>query len=336
MLQFRKIRGIFPGLALSVAVAASALLIERVEAGLLGFAWVDGLVLAILLGTLIHTVFGLGNGFLPGVAFSARTLLEVAIVLIGASISTAAIGVAGWSMLIVVASVVFVALAASYAIGRTLGLGDRLAMLVACGNSICGNSAIMAAAPVIDADSQDVAASIAFTAALGVLVVLLLPLGFRFFEPTDMHYGIIAGMSVYAVPQVLAATMPVSAVSAQIGTLVKLMRVLMLGPVVLALGLLRGEPGRARARIGHMLPWFICGFVAMAAARSFDLVPSALLEPLRQASTILTVVSMAALGLSVDLRSILASGGRVLAAGCLSILLLLGLAILALHVIPAG
>ncbi len=209
-------------------------------------------------------------------------------------------------------------------------------MLVACGNSICGNSAIMAAAPVIGADSEEVAASIAFTAALGVLVVLLLPLGARLFGLTDMRYGIIAGMTVYAVPQVLAATVPVSAVSTQIGTLVKLMRVLMLGPVVLALGLLRGRPGRARAKIGQMLPWFILGFVAMAAARSLGLVPQAALTPLSHASSILTVIAMAALGLSVDLRTVLASGGRVLAAGCLSILLMLALGMLALHAIPAS
>ena len=57
-----------------------------------------------------------------------------------------------------------------------LRLPQRMAMLVACGNSICGNSAIAAVAPVIGADADDVAASIAFTAVLGVIVVLALPL----------------------------------------------------------------------------------------------------------------------------------------------------------------
>ena len=113
MLPLPEVRGIFPGLALSVEVAAVALLIERAEAALLGFAWVDGLVMAILLGTLIHTVFGLRGVFLPGIGFAAKTVLEVAIVLLGASISTAAIAVAGWSMLAVVAAAVFAALAAS-------------------------------------------------------------------------------------------------------------------------------------------------------------------------------------------------------------------------------
>ena len=71
---------------------------------------------------------------------------------------------------------VIIAIGASFGIGRALGLPKRMATLVACGNSICGNSAIAAVAPVIGADGDDVAASIAFTAVLGVVVVLGLPL----------------------------------------------------------------------------------------------------------------------------------------------------------------
>ena len=71
---------------------------------------------------------------------------------------------------------VAVTLAVSYTIGRALGLNVKLAILVACGNSICGNSAIATVAPIIGADGQDIAASISFTAVLGVLMVLGLPL----------------------------------------------------------------------------------------------------------------------------------------------------------------
>ena len=83
-----------------------------------------------------------------------------------------------------------------------------MAVLVACGNSICGNSAIAAVAPVIGADGKDVAASIAFTAVLGVLVVLGLPLLVPLLRLSETQYGVLAGLTVYAVPQVLAATAP--------------------------------------------------------------------------------------------------------------------------------
>ena len=223
-----------------------------------------------MIGTLIHTVCGMHARLIPGIDFAAKFVLEVAVVLLGVSISFAAIRDAGLGLLGVVAGVVICSLGVSYGLGRMVGLSDRLATLVACGNSICGNSAIVAAAPVIDADSDDIAASIAFTAALGILVVLLLPLLPSLSGMNERHYGIFAGMTVYAVPQVLAATVPVGVVSTQIGALVKLMRVLMLGPVILALGMKKSpwhrSPGyrASRSVVHHRLSWDddpqYCGF----------------------------------------------------------------------------
>jgi uncharacterized membrane protein YadS len=110
-----------------------------------------------------------------------------------------------------------------------------MSILIACGNSICGNSAIAAVAPVIGADGDDIAASISFTAVLGVVVVLTLPLLVPILQLSLTQYGVLAGLTVYAVPQVLAATLPIGALSNQVGTVIKLVRVLMLGPVVLGL-----------------------------------------------------------------------------------------------------
>src|SRR3546814_8154148 len=103
-------------------------------------------------------------------------------------------------------------------------------MLIACGNAICGNSAIAAVAPVIDAESDDVAAAIGFTAVLGVVVVLAMPglAALAGFEGAKA--GALAGLTVYAVPQVLAAAAPMGPAAVQMGTLVKLTRVLTLGP----------------------------------------------------------------------------------------------------------
>lgn len=320
-----RLSDVLPGLAVAMAVAALAWGLEWLELSLFGAAYVDGLVLAILIGTLLHTGIGLSPRLAAGIRFAAKTVLEIAIVLLGGTISAQVVLAAGPGMIVGVALVVTLALGLSYGLSRLLGLDARLATLVACGNSICGNSAIMATAPVIEAPAKDVAASIAFTAALGIVLVLLLPLGFRLSGLSQWQYGVVAGLSVYAVPQVLAATVPVGVVSTQVGTLVKLMRVLMLGPVVLLLGLRRGRA--ARLPLAVLVPWFIIGFLLMIAARSLGLVPEVAVPGLRTVSGLLTLVAMAALGLSVDLRSVMASGGRVLAAGALSIVVLLALAL---------
>jgi uncharacterized integral membrane protein (TIGR00698 family) len=331
--------GILPGVLLCIGVTAMSFGLERIEARLAGRAWLEALVLAILVGTAIRTAWTPGRRWTGGIGFSAKMLLEIAVVLLGASVSARTVLAAGPGLLVGIAAVVVVAIASSYGMGRLLGLPHRMATLIACGNSICGNSAIAAVAPVIGADGEDVAASIAFTAVLGVVVVLTLPLTVPLLHLSVLQYGALAGLTVYAVPQVLAATAPVGAVAVQLGTLVKLVRVLMLGPVVLGLSLLtrrmRDEtdeaaphvtagdrPAPGRLPLHKMVPWFIAGFLLLAALRSAGAVPQAVLAPTAWVANLLTVISMAALGLGTDLRVVARAGGRVTAAVTLSLLVL--------------
>jgi uncharacterized integral membrane protein (TIGR00698 family) len=294
------------------------------EARIFGRSWLEALVLAILLGTAIRAVWTPNKAWFRGINFSGRTLLEVAVLLLGASISAQTIMAAGPALLGGIAAVVVTAMLISYAIGRRLGLTRRVAVLIASGNSICGNSAIAAVAPVIGADGEDVAASIAFTAILGVVVVLTLPALAMLSHLDALQYGVLAGLTVYAVPQVLAATAPLGTVAVQMGTLVKLVRVLMLGPVVLTLSLIarhwrdgsRGSPITTTAGyppVHKLIPWYVIGFVALLMLRSTNLIPSVAFGPISIATGLLTVIAMAALGLGTDLRALAKAGSRATA-----------------------
>lgn len=340
-----KLTGALPGILLCVAVSLAAAGLEIGEKALFGRSWLEALVLAILLGTLVRTLWTPGPAFRPGIAVSAKLLLEIAVVLLGASISYATVMEAGPDLLFGIVGVVALAILFSFGVGRFLGLNPRLALLVACGNSICGNSAIAAVAPVIGADGDDIASSIAFTAVLGVAVVLTLPLLVGIAGLSNAEYGVLAGLTVYAVPQVLAATAPVSMLSVQVGTLVKLVRVLMLGPVVLILSLLGGRlrdesapavstggrPASAQISIHRLVPWFIVGFLLLATLRSVGLIPEFLLPPMARAATILTVLSMAALGLGVDVRTVAQAGPRVTATVLLSLFALGAVSLTLIH-----
>lgn len=327
------LKSLLPGLFLTTAIALIAKLVEQAERSLLGHGWIESLVFAILLGVMVRSVFGLAKPFHDGVRLCGKTVLEIAIVLLGASISAQALGQAGFGLIAAIVLVVCASLFLSFHIGRALGLSKHLSMLVACGNSICGNSAIAATAPVISAKSDDVAASIAFTAVLGVLFVFVLPLVHVGLGLSAAQYGIFSGLTVYAVPQVLAATAPAGALAVQVGTLVKLIRVLMLGPVIFTLALTTGRKHDVCLPFTQMVPWFIVGFVAMIAARSFGLIPEITLEPMRTTSSFLTILAMAALGLSVDIRSVMHVGGRVIAAALLSLLVLCALGLLVLVIL---
>ena len=319
-----------PGIALCLAIAIAAAAIGRVEHAMAGRVWIEPLVVAILIGAAVRTAWTPDARWKPGIDFSAKQVLEVAIVLLGLTLDLPLLLRAGPLLVAGIVVAVLLALGAGYLLGRLLGLRRRLALLVAVGNAICGNSAIAAVAPVIGAEPDDVASSIAFTAVLGVGVVLALPSLIGLLGLTDYQYGVVAGLSVYAVPQVLAATLPVSTLSGQVGTLVKLTRVLMLGPIVLGISVAmrrHGGPARGAATVGRLVPWFIMGFLLFAGVRATGLVPATVVAWAREISVAMTVVAMAALGLGVDVRVLGRVGAAVTATALGALLLLLGISV---------
>jgi uncharacterized integral membrane protein (TIGR00698 family) len=184
-------------------------------------------------------------------------------------------------------------------------------------------------APAIGASREDVASSIAFTAVLGVITVVTLPLLVGPLGLSEYQFGVLTGLTVYAVPQVLAAAFAVSALSGQVATVVKLARVLMLGPVVLFFTL--REHRGARIDVRRLVPWFIIGFIGLAIARSVSFLPDWFISSASVTARWLTVGAMAALGLSVDVRTVRNAGARTCAAVAGSLLVLFFLALALIH-----
>ena len=312
------------GLALASCLAALSWL---AAAGLsaIGVNVVEALVLALLAGMAIRLVWHPGDTFEPGLVFASKGLLEIAIVLLGASLSFTELGSAGFKLIGFALVTVTVVLGAGIVIGTRLGLGVRLSALVGVGNAICGNSAIAAIAPVLRATRQEIASAIALTAALSVGVVLLLPLTAPLFDLTNQQYGVLAGLVVYAVPQVVAASFAVSTESGDIGSLVKLLRVLAIGPVVAGAAFLvarsairegaasagTGAPAAPGFSLRTAVPWFVTGFLLLALLRTSGVIPDDAGSAIREVSRVMTIVAMAGLGLTVDLASVRKSGRNV-------------------------
>ena len=319
------IRPLIPGLLLSIAVTVVAIVAAGIETLIIGYALLDPLVIAIILGVIIRATWIPPASTAPGIGFGAKQILETAIVLIGFSLALGALIDAGLELAVGVLVCVGLTLGLGVLIGRVLGLPMKLAVLIGVGNAICGNSAIAAVAPVIRARKQDVASAITITAVLGIGVVLCLPLLIPLLSLTDSQYGVIAGLSVYAVPQVLAATFPVSAAAGQIASLVKLTRVLLLGPVVTLFAILYREredtASGSNLSFGKLVPWFVIGFSIAVALRSLGVVPGWFAEIAQESSRVLTAIAMAALGLSVDIRSVRETGGRA----AIAVLILTGI-----------
>lgn len=313
-----------PGLGLAIGLAALAwLTASALEA--FGVTVVEALVIALIGGMLIRLRWRPPSPFEPGLNYASKGLLELAIVLLGASLSFTDLGPAGLKLIGYVVLTVGVILGLGIILGERLGLGRRLSSLVAVGNAICGNSAIAAIAPVLRATRQEIASAIALTAALSVAVVLLLPLTAPIFDLSNAEYGVLAGLTVYAVPQVVAASFAVSTESGDIGSLVKLLRVLAIGPVIagaawlVARSAMRDSEEAAPTahqpasgfRLRSAVPWFVIGFLLFAGLRTVGVVPASLGDGIREVSRVMTIVAMAALGLTVDLSSVRRSGRAV-------------------------
>lgn len=319
------------GIAISAVVTIIAILLARIEEGIVGYALLEPLVLALILGIAIRSFWVPGERFIAGIDFAAKPLLEFAIVLLGASLDLHKLVDAGPKLVIAVLISVTVTILVGTGVGRAAGLGTRLAVMVAVGNAVCGNSAIAAVAPAIKAKKQEVASAIALTAVFGVGVVLALPLLKAPLNLSNERYGVIAGLTVYAVPQVLAATFPVSIESGQIGSIVKLTRVLLLGPVVAIFAWIFRDRTETTGATGNgfpfskltkFLPWFVIGFAILAAFRTTGAVPQHLGTNAQDISKVLTAIAMTALGLTVDVRSVRQGGARIaLVVVCLTALL---------------
>jgi uncharacterized integral membrane protein (TIGR00698 family) len=316
---FTRLPSLVPGTALCIVISGVAYFVGLAETRWLGHPYIESIVVAIILGTIIRSLWNLSERWQAGIEFCARRVLEAAVVLFGAALSFASVASSGIVLVCTVVVLISTVLVFSYGVSRLLGLSRKMSMLIACGNSICGNSAIAAVAPVIGADGNEIGASISFTAILGVMVVLGLPLLVPLLDLSESQYGILAGLTVYAVPQVLAATVPVATVSTQIGTFVKLLRVLMLGPVVLALSVfvrLRNKnnaPDYQSSSARSWVPWFIPGFFGLMILRSFEWLSYGVISWASAVAAFLTILSMAALGLTVDLRLLFRIGVNTIA-----------------------
>lgn len=323
---------VLPGLLLSILVAVAAAALGALETELLGRAWLEPLVLAILLGMAVGNLVRLPPSFDPGIGLSAKVLLDIAVALLGATLSWAAVAALGPKLFLLIALVVIAGLLLAFMLARALGLGARLALLIAAGSAICGNSAIAAIAPILNAKREEVAAAIALTALIGVITVLILPIAVFAFGLELPRYAVLAGLTVYAVPQVVAATASFGTATIALATLVKLARVVMLGPLTLLVALFAArfdeDAGtKPRRRPSLYLPWFIVAFAILAGARSTGFISEQAAAFIGILSKQLATVAMAALGLSVRLSTLREVGPPVALASASATVVMLMLAI---------
>ena len=305
---------LFAGILACVAIAGIALLFGR---------WmpiVGAPVFAIVIGVLLAAAVRLPKAFEPGAAFAAKTLLQISIVLLGATLSAGQVVRGGAAALPVMLGTFVVVLVLAYACGRVLGIDRDLRRLLAIGTGICGGSAIAALSSVIDVDAADVAYALGTVFFFNVVAVLTFPALGHLLSLSQSAFGLWAGTAINDTSSVVAAAFAYGPEAGNAGIVVKLTRTLLIVPIVIFYAWKRLAEHREAERAIPWLslfPWFILWFAAAAAAKSIGIIPSSWQATIQMVALVAIVVALAGVGLSADVHRMRSAGLRPLALGAI-------------------
>jgi uncharacterized integral membrane protein (TIGR00698 family) len=314
------ILAILPGLLLASAVAMSGYLLRSLP----GMTTFSPMILAILLGTAFHNLVGTPAIARPGVIFSQRRLLRIAIILLGLQLTISQVIEVGGRGIGIIAATLAATFAFTVWIGKLLGVDRKLTQLIAAGTSICGASAVIATNTVTEAPDEDVAYAVACVTVFGSVAMFSYPLlpGLLHLDPHA--FGLWSGASIHEIAQVVAASFQDGQKAGEFGTIAKLSRVMLLAPVVITLGSIaawraaKNDPAAVASSARPPLPWFVLGFVALVVLNSLITLPAADKIWIVAVTTFLLSVALAAMGLETDLRKLTARGIRPALLGALA------------------
>jgi uncharacterized integral membrane protein (TIGR00698 family) len=317
-------------------------------------------LVAMLFGLLLGNALRCPERILPGLDFTKRYLLRLAVALVGLRVTVGLMADLGIAPLAIAAiELVVVLIVLRWIAIRIFKLDRDLALLIAAGTAICGAAAILAVAALMRTRDQLAGIAVALITLAGTVALLAYPEAFLagWLPGLDDHlYGVFVGASIYELAQVYGASYAISEGALNTATLVKLSKVVLLIPLLLVLDLLRrvdfGQvarmlramvqapttpanpnsdvspaPGTQRARVAIQVPWFIIAFVALMLLNSAITLNPTLRRTILDFDQFLFLMVMVALGMTTHLSRLGEVGGvrRIVGVGAVGLVLTTGL-----------
>jgi len=329
-------RNLILGVILCFAIAAPSWFVGR------AIPIIGGPVTAIVLGILITLFFPAltakkfrsGRGFEAGVKFTSKKLLQFSIVLLGFEMNFYNVVTVGRQSLLVMLFTFAMAFLTAYFLGRALKLQGATSVLIGVGTSVCGASAIAAAAPVVGAKDEDISQAVSTIFLFNIIAVFIFPILGRAMHMDDTGFGMWAGTAINDTSSVVAAGASWSNVAGSnaalaFATIVKLTRTLMIVPITLALAIYTaskrksangssdtgGAPGEGKFSFVKIFPWFVIFFVAAALINTFTGLPAPVSSWLTEAGKFVIIMAMGAIGLNTNIKKLISNGAKPLLLG---------------------
>jgi uncharacterized integral membrane protein (TIGR00698 family) len=307
------------GVALSAAVAVAAVLAEPLLKRLSGGFSLPAMVLALFIGIALNR-FANDPRFKDGISWCVKKLLRIAIGLLGLRIALGDILGLGVGIILVVLASMAVTIAASIWLARLLGQEAGYGALAGAANAVCGASATLATSTVVPnyrTKDADTAFTVVMANAISTVVMLAYPPLCLWLGLSARDTGLMLGMTIHDMAQVVGAGYSVSEPVGNTAVVVKLFRVFLLLPVVLAIGWWFMRQGQQAGDAKVPPPVFAIVFLALALVNTVAMASPALAPAYLPVKSLLGEVSrwglllaIAALGLGTSLTAILAVGWR--------------------------
>lgn len=293
---------------------------------------IGGPVFAIIAGMILASVVKDKSKLKSGITFTSKKILQYAVILLGFGLNLGTVLKTGRQSLPVIISTISVSLITAFLLCRLLKIPSKTAILVGVGSSICGGSAIAAAAPVIDADDEEIAQSISVIFLFNIIAALIFPSFGGMLGLSNDGFGLFAGTAVNDTSSVTAAASAWDGIhgsnTLETATIVKLTRTLAIIPITIVLALLRmrnekknNSDSKTKLDFKKIFPMFIIWFVLASVittvltstfkdnSQTLDTVND-IFGFLKNMSKFFIIMAMAAIGMNTDIVKLVKTGGK--------------------------
>ena len=303
---FTTARRYFPGVLVSLVIAVAATFLSERYGG-------PVMLFALLLGMAFYFLSQEG-ACVVGIEFASKRILRIAVGLLGAQITIGEILKLGLTSVVLVIVAVTLTILFGVVIARVMGIARPFGILTAGAVAICGASAALAISSVLpkgETHERDTAFTVIGVTALSTVAMIVYPLIIALFRLDHAAIGVFLGGTIHDVAQVVGAGFSVSEETGNVATFIKLLRVAMLVPVVMALSFVFHAHNTSKE--GRKLPGFLIVFVALVIVGSLGVIPAPILAVLKSVSRWCLVTAIAALGMKTSLKAMADVGGRAIA-----------------------
>jgi len=291
------------GILLSILIAFFAFLLSS-------YIPIGSVAIAIILGAVVGNLIKFPSKFNSGITFSEKTILALAISLLGINLDFNVLEELGFETILLIVISLMATIAFTNFLAKKQNFDSNFALILGIGNAVCGSAAIAATKDIVKLDKEKSALAIAIVNLLGTIGLFVLPFIGVLLGLSDVQIGILLGNTLQSVGHAIAAGFGVNEIVGQSATIVKMGRILLLSPLILWLvyTVAKNNTTENNQKRGFQIPIFIIGFIFFSIIASTSILPQGLTTFISESSEICLLVAMSAIGLKISFKAIKESG----------------------------